>query len=308
MPKKLTTEEFIQKAIKIHGDKYDYSLVDYVGCKNKIKIICKIHGEFLQRPDAHLEGKNCTKCSSSHIPKSNDAFIKEANLVHNNKYDYSLIDYKRNDIKIKIICPLHGEFEQQPNSHLNGRGCKKCYKESKLSNTLEFIDKSNKIHNYKYTYNNVVYINAIKKVSITCKIHGDFLQIPNSHLNGRGCPICNNSIGESIIFNWLTNNNIDFISQYKIKMNQICKNTNIIYTDFIINFKNKIYIIEYDGIQHFELVPYFHKNGIDDLNKQINRDNILIEYCINNNIDLIRIKYNLSHEEIINKLKENFEK
>src|ERR1035437_9565198 len=212
MAKKLTTEEFIQKAIKIHGDKYDYSLVQYIGCKNKVKILCKIHGEFLQRPDAHLEGKNCTKCSKSHLPKSNFQFIEEANIIHNNKYNYSLIDYQRNDIKIKIICPIHGEFEQQPNSHLNGRGCKECYRTSKLSNTLEFIEKAKIIHNNKYNYNNVIYINAIKKVVITCKEHGNFEQTPNSHLNNRGCPICSYSLGELFINTWLKSNKFKFKS------------------------------------------------------------------------------------------------
>jgi hypothetical protein len=123
-----------------------------------------------------------------------EEFIKKAESIHNNKYDYSLVNYKNNNTKIKIICPKHGEFKQQPGSHLLGKGCKKCsyltIGSALQSNTKDFIEKANKVHNNKYDYSLVNYITAEKKVKIICPIHGEFIQLPSGHLSGRGCSKC----------------------------------------------------------------------------------------------------------------------
>lgn len=121
--RKLTTEEFIQKAQKIHGTKYDYSLVEYKKAHGRVKIICPEHGEFKQRSNNHLNGKGCPKCGQY---STKEEFIKKSDKIHNNKYDYSFVEYKDSKSLVKIICPEHGEFEQIPNSHLKGSGCKKC--------------------------------------------------------------------------------------------------------------------------------------------------------------------------------------
>jgi hypothetical protein len=104
--------------------------VNYENSKNKVKIICKEHGIFEKNPNNHLSGQGCTKCSLSKRTnirrKTLQDFIKQANFIHNNFYDYSLVNYKNTEEKVKIICPLHGEFEQKPGNHLNNRGCRKC--------------------------------------------------------------------------------------------------------------------------------------------------------------------------------------
>ena len=130
--KKLTTEKFIEKANLKHNNKYKYTLTEYVSANLKVKIICTNHGIFEQRPGAHLKGSGCLKCKGSLITeiktKTADFFIKYAKLIHGNIYDYSMVNYVHNAIKIKIICPIegHGEFEQTPNNHLQGHGCIKC--------------------------------------------------------------------------------------------------------------------------------------------------------------------------------------
>ncbi len=126
--KKLTTKDFIDKSIQKHGFRYDYSLVSYNTAKDKIKIICKIHGVFIQSPNMHLCGRGCKKCGDmvSGVRLTNNEFICKANKIHNNKYDYSLINYKNNSFKVKIICDKHGEFRQTPHDHLSGRGCPMC--------------------------------------------------------------------------------------------------------------------------------------------------------------------------------------
>ena len=127
---KLTKEEFIKKANKIHNYKYDYSLVNYVNNRTKVKIVCPIHGTFEQIPNTHLNGSGCIYCRNDSYSKkyslSKEDFINKAKLIHDNKYDYSLVEYKNTKTKIKIICPAHGVFEQEPKDHLKGKGCPKC--------------------------------------------------------------------------------------------------------------------------------------------------------------------------------------
>ena len=121
-------------------------------------------------------------------------FINKAKQIHNDKYDYSKVNYVNSKTKVCIICPKHGEFWQEPRHHLSKHGCPMCGKENsdrKQSLTLnEFIEKSNQIHNGKYRYDKVNYVNAETKVCIICPKHGEFWQAPHSHLRGQGCPKC----------------------------------------------------------------------------------------------------------------------
>ena len=124
------TKKFIENAIKIHGNLYDYSLTNYISAINKVDIICPIHGIFQQRASSHLDGFGCPRCSYEKMGKNNisttQEFIEKANQIHNNKYDYTLTNYINNKFKVKIICPIHGEFEQTPHAHKRGNGCRKC--------------------------------------------------------------------------------------------------------------------------------------------------------------------------------------
>jgi len=125
MPKKLTTEEFIDKSRKIYGNKYDYSKVVYISSRNKIEIICPIHGSFYQTPNNHLRNRGCFKCSK--IKKlTQQEFIDRAKIVHNGFYNYSKVNYINHKNKVIIICPVHGDFLQNTNHHLRGNGCNKC--------------------------------------------------------------------------------------------------------------------------------------------------------------------------------------
>ena len=115
---------FIEKAIKIHGDTYDYSLVEYKNMKTKVKIVCKNHGVFEQRADNHLSGKGCSLCKSNKL--DTQKFIKRSTEVHVNVYDYSMVNYVHSHEKVNIICKIHGVFSHTANSHLKGHGCPKC--------------------------------------------------------------------------------------------------------------------------------------------------------------------------------------
>lgn len=130
--KKHTNETFIAKSIEVHGDIYSYELVEYKNSKTKVKIVCKEHGVYEQQPSNHLSGVGCKICSNEALASTaKSEFEEKANLTHNNKYTYELVDYKNNATKVKIICPIHGSFEQTPGNHLASKGCPICANENK---------------------------------------------------------------------------------------------------------------------------------------------------------------------------------
>ena len=189
-----TLNEFIKKSNQIHNGKYIYDKVNYVNAETKVCIICPKHGEFWQAPHSHLRGQGCPKCGRERninsIKITNEAFIEKATQIHGGKYDYSKCIYKDSNTKVKIICPIHGEFWQIASSHLNGHGCVKCANIGKLNTISDFINLSNNKHHSKYDYSRVNYINNATKVCIICPKHGEFWQRPDNHLKGNGCPKC----------------------------------------------------------------------------------------------------------------------
>jgi len=188
-------EEFIEKSKKVHGNKYDYSKVEYKNSKTKVCIVCnnvdeiteEKHNEFWQVPYSHLSGASCPKCTNHFM--SQEIFIKRASVIHHNKYDYSKVEYKAAKIKVNIICPSHGEFSQAPDGHINGAGCPRCSGVHRYS-TNEWIEEANKIHGNRYDYSKTDYFKNSSKICIICPEHGEFLQTPASHIKGRNCPKC----------------------------------------------------------------------------------------------------------------------
>ena len=192
--KKDTLEVFTLKANSIHNNFYDYSESIYIKSKEDVSIICPLHGKFIIKPFNHLQGQGCPECSLKTL--SLEEFINKAKTIHNNKYDYSKSVYKNYTTKLIIICPSHGEFEQEPSNHLSGKGCKLCgIKKSsdfKRYSHQDFIKKAKETHHNKYIYNNT-YVDSRQNLSITCLKHGTFLQTPSMHLYGNGCPKCSSN-------------------------------------------------------------------------------------------------------------------
>ncbi len=287
-------EEVIKKFKQIHGKRYDYSLVNYKNSFTKVDIICIEHGIFKQKPSLHLSEAGCPKCVK-HKNYTKETIINLGNKKHDYKYDYSLVEYINSLTKIKIICPIdnHGLFEVVPNSHLSGAGCPKCsgnYRFTEYEIIERFIEK----HGKKYSYSKVEYKNAHKKVIIICPKHGEFLQTPNSHIRGTSCPNCRQSTGENTIRTLLEKSNIEFIYEKKFPN---CKYKNLLSFDFYL-IKSNI-CIEYNGIQHYKALDIF--GGKKAFVGVKLRDKIKMEYCKNNNIPLLIIKYD---EDIKTKLKE----
>jgi hypothetical protein len=193
-----SVDDFIKQSREIHGDKFDYSQVDYNGSWIPVKIHCPVHGWFEQAPVCHLNSVyGCSKCAivitHNKARKEQDEFIKQAVEAHGNKYDYSMVDYKGGKIKVIIGCPIHGSFEQSPSKHIMGNGCNKCGNilgADKLRSTIEaFIMKAREKHGDTYDYSKAEYVTARKSITIICPVHGEFRQVPGSHLKG-GCRKC----------------------------------------------------------------------------------------------------------------------
>lgn len=193
-----STETFIDKAVKLHGNRYDYSLVNYTGVRDYVKIICKFHGEFEQEARVHLMGCHCQKCANEMISDSKkhtlSSFIERSKQHHGERYDYSLVEYKHSCSPVKIICSIHGTFKQNPKEHMDGNGCTKCAREKNKDACRKdndyFINKAKLRHGDLYDYSLAEYTKATTKVKIICKTHGVFEQRPNDHYTS-GCPTCN---------------------------------------------------------------------------------------------------------------------
>lgn len=290
-----TTEQFIEQAKKIHGDKYDYSKAEYKGKNNFVTIICPIHGEFEQRAYAHLRGGGCMKCarklSSQKQIYTNEEFIAKLKEIYGDKYDYSKVDYKGNKTKITLICPEHGEFSKIASDLLHKKtGCPFCNQEHKRKHFAlgkdEFVKRSTELFNGKYTYDNVKYVNNATKVLITCPKHGDFLCTPANHLKGRGCPICKmeSHVYEERIYNILKTifDEQDIERQYSADWIKHGKSI-----DFFISKYNLA--IEHQGSQHFKPVEIF--GGEEAHKRTVELDKEKFNECKENGVELLYFAY-----------------
>lgn len=196
---KYNTETFIAKAKEIHGDRYIYKNVEYTDSKTDVNITCRIHKNFFQNPSSHIAGKNCPLCAIDSIAASrrlgNEEFLKRARAIHGDRYGYSLVDYKNGRKKVLIKCYRHGIFPQSPEDHLAGEGCRDCGIETigrkKAIKYEIFLEKAKKTHGNKYKYSKDGYKTLHSKVRIWCKNHKYFYQNGYDHINGCGCPRCN---------------------------------------------------------------------------------------------------------------------
>lgn len=201
--KTLTKDEFIARCSAVHGDFYNYSLVEYVNNRTKVRIICPLHGEFRQKPQHHMKGSGCKECGihsrAAKRRKSTAQFITEAIAVHGERYDYSKSMYgKHKDEKLTVTCPEHGEFSVSPGNHLKGKGCPQCAREllrrlarQRRTTTERFTKQARAIHGEIYDYGLVEYgENQNAYVIVRCREHGPFRVSPGNHLTGKGCPKC----------------------------------------------------------------------------------------------------------------------
>jgi hypothetical protein len=190
-----TTQQFIIEAKKVHGEKYNYSKTKYLQKNKPLTIRCRDHGYFEQVANIHLKGSGCKECSLIETKikknkKSKKRFVEQIKNLKTNLIIFSE-DYIDSTTKIRVECKKHGIFKTLPHGALRGDECKKCMSKRFSIGLKKFKSRAIKVHKNKYNYSEVDYINIESKVKIICPIHGEFKQIPNSHLKGHGCEKCN---------------------------------------------------------------------------------------------------------------------
>ena len=276
----------IEKAKETHSIDYDYSLVESCNLSDNVKIICKKHGLFTPRLNRFLKGSNCPYCAGK-IKSNKEDFVEKANKIHNNFYSYEHFNYVDSHTKSYITCPIHGDFLQSPTNHLSGCGCKEC-KSDKLklsftSNKEDFVKKANKIHNNFYSYEHFNYSKSSEQSYITCPIHGDFIQSPNNHLKGEGCPLCKQSHLENEIMKCLNENNIKYTRQKKFEW--LGRQS----LDFFLEDYN--ISIECQGRQHFIMGGFINESSFktiieNDIKKKklCDENNVKLYYFSNDNL------------------------
>ncbi len=285
-----TLELFLTKAAKIRGNLYDYSRVEINSPDKKVEIICRTHGSFYQKREEHLQGKGCPKCAGKNI--TNKEFLKKARDKHGETYDYP-DEYVLSSQKLRIICFIHGEFFQTPTDHLRGNGCRLCGLErsakARTKTHKDFVIQATSVHDGKYSYPET-YVNDITKITIVCPTHGPFTQVPDYHLQGCGCPRCQESKGERETSKVLKKYGVPFETQKRFPE---CKHLNVLPFDFYVESLNLL--IEYDGEQHFSPVKRFGGKKAFKLVQY--RDSIKTKFAEDNGYILLRIRYDENIEE-----------
>ena len=305
---KLNKNNFVKLARMVHGNKYDYSKSVYIKAKEKVIITCPIHGDFEQRPQDHvLKGCGCQKCKVQKTIDTHsytkDMFLDMAHKKFGNKFDYSKMKYVNYTTPIKIICPIHGEFQTTPEHHVeSSTGCAKCGRQkankTESDTQEEFIAKATKVHFNKYDYSKVTYVNSQTKVCIICPEHGEFWQRPASHISGQGCPKCR-LVGQTRLYNKLK----EAFSTLEILFE--ANNTKV---PWISNQRLDIYIpkinmaIELMGPQHYKEIPFFKSGG--SLEKTQERDTEKRRKCQENNCTLVELDYFYKKEDFDNLCKQ----
>ena len=286
--KQLTTKDFIERSNLVHNFKYNYDKVIYTKGKEKVCIICPIHGEFWQTAQKHIHGDGCPECAGN-AQYTTESFIKKAKEIHGNKYDYSKVNYINNHTKVCIIDKECGEFWQLPANHLKGYGChlnhgKRVWDTRGRISTEDFIKRAKEVHGDKYDYNLVTYKDINTKVEIICKKCGrHFNQKPSNHINMKqGCPFCSQSKLETEVDEILKNKNVLFEKQKHFSW--LGRQS----LDFYLPEYN--IAIECQGEQHYEPIDFAGKGkewAIDSLKAIQKRDKLKKKLCENNGVKIL---------------------
>lgn len=289
----IKVSEFIERSIKKHGDRYDYSKVhQFKRQKEKVTIICTKHGEFQQTAHDHQLGAGCSKCweeiRSEVLTLPWEKVLKSFRETHDDTYDYLENTYVNSHETMEIICKRHGVFEQSVANHRIGYGCPKCGRE-RISEFLttpweEVLKSFRETHKDEYRYTPETYTLLETPMEMFCSKHGRFLQTPKVHRKGSGCPICKSSLGEKFIYHFLNEHKINFIQQHKFD-DLVFKGH--LRCDFYVEEFNLV--IEYNGEQHY--IPNEFFGGEVGFKLTVERDFLKKQYCLEKNINYEVVRY-----------------
>jgi very-short-patch-repair endonuclease len=284
---------FLDRARVLFGDTYEYDESTYTNMKKLMKINCSQHGWFIKSPCRHLKGEGCKKCSFIKSSRLRTLpfvdFVRRSKETHGDRYVYDESCYRSTNRKAGITCSIHGVFWQLPRRHMQGHGCRTCAFESTASiksiSFDEFVRRSRENHIVQYEYIKDSYLNLQNRVRIVCPVHGEFSQKAADHIRGSNCSLCRISSGEEAIARCLRMLGVSFEPQksfedlafkYRIRFDFYCKDHNV--------------LIEFDGLQHYAMIPTWHKT-VDAFLRQRMYDAIKTLYCEENGIRLLRVCY-----------------
>ena len=291
MVKKKTTKEFVEEAITIHNDKYNYDKVNYINIDTPVKIYCNsCNVYFIQSPYGHIKAETpCKECRKmDKFRGSKDQLLEKCKLIHNDNYDYSQVNYITIEDKVDIFCKKCNKyFSQEAYSHMNGSGCANCATKNRADNSRKTIEKfileAKLVHGNKYSYDNVNYITNCTKISIFCNTcHNYFLQTPNNHIRGSGC--------QCMLYK--NENKCKDIIQLLTGKKFYKKKPKWLHGLELDGYNPSLKLaFEYNGEQHYNYKPFFHREGVHNLWEQQERDMLKRYLCKKNNIRLIVIPY-----------------
>lgn len=291
-------KKVVNEAHDIHKGKYDYGLMEYFKASAYINIICWLHGLFQVQPGDHRrkdrDPQGCPTCSSRML--TYEEFVEKAIKAHGDRYDYTSAIYAGTGKKLIIICKLHGPWSTRPADHIYGKhphGCPECGGSRRMTKD-EFIEASKDIHGENaFDYSKTEYQNNKTPLTLICKKAGhEFITTSSSHLTHKsGCPSCKifknedyvRKVLERIFGNKFPQGRHDFLkyprTNIKLELDGYCKNQELAF--------------EYNGIQHYQFTPYFHRI-IENYQSQIARDEFKVKQCDKHGIALMIIPYTIT--------------
>lgn len=250
--RKVTFQQFVERAKVAHGDKYTYVEKAYVGYRKSTTIVCPVHGEFQQTPEQHATlGHGCRFCAwaanGQKVAWTVEEFETACKRIHSNKYVYTG-DFTDTLSPVTVICPVHGRQKQQAFRHMKSLGCPSCGKEAsslKRRTTKEqFLDRARTLHGDTYQYDFEGYASQKSYVKITCKLHGIFNQTGDTHLRGSRCPICAGTVsnGQIELLEYIKSLGFcDAVSDYRYGAGK---------KEFDVYVPSKRTAFEYDGVYY----------------------------------------------------------
>jgi hypothetical protein len=308
---RITQADYLFRVNQIHGTTYDHSLIRFERMHDKIVVICRDHGQFTPTAVNYLAGRGCPDCGhSSASAKRTPKLVLETGEVlarfrgiHGNYYDYTKVVYRHSNHHVEIVCRQHGSFLQTPNSHRVGKGCPECGRVTRAAaqvlTTEEVVPRFRQVHGDRYDYASTEYVRFRQRVTIRCPRHGHFLQTPPAHLEGKGCPRCSQSSGETRAAAWLQKHDIAFTVEFPvdIKGSKRCR------FDFFL--PDHCAFLEIDGPHHFAAAPY---GGISlekaqhHFQETKRRDALKEEWAAANGMLVYRIRWDAKIEECLGEL------
>lgn len=259
---RITQDACLCRVGQVHGKTYDHSLIRYRRMHDEIVVVCRDHGQFRPTAANYLAGRGCPGCgtlrgAANRTPMlvlGADEVLARFRRIHGDEYDYANVVYEHSNRHVEIVCRQHGPFLQTPSGHWAGKGCPECGRVNRAANqiltTQEVLARFRQLHGDRYDYGATEYSRFRLHVTIGCRRHGAFRQTPQAHLEGKGCPRCSQSSGETRAAAWLEERGIAFTVEFPVAAEGATR------CRFDFFLPDQCAFLEIDGPHHYAPVQY----------------------------------------------------